>query len=53
VVLKEGEAFASNERQPAMWGIESKGKGKIIATHQVTRKVFEGTTAEFNARLRG
>ena len=44
--------FQGNELIPALWTIAPTEDG-IIATNSTTGSKFEGTIAEFNAKLRG
>ena len=44
--------FQGNELIPALWTITPTEDG-IIATNSTTGSKFEGTIAEFNAKLRG
>ena len=44
--------FQGNELIPALWTITPTGSG-IIATNSTAGSTFEGTIAEFNAKLRG
>ena len=52
-VSKE-DLFAVNERNPSEWDIQAAEEdGYIVARNGRTQKLFEGTIAEFNQRIRG
>lgn len=48
----EIKPFKGNELVPALWTITPVEDG-VIATNSTTGSKFEGTIAEFNAKLRG
>ena len=45
------ESLMDNERIPSSWDVQPSGD-TLTATHNVTRRVFEGTPKEFSAFLR-
>ena len=49
----DDKAFSARERVPSDWEINAADGDAIYARNNSTGRVFEGTIAEFNQKLRG
>ena len=52
-VITDESAFSTRERTPSDWEINPVDDGTIWARNNTTARIFEGTMAEFNKKLRG
>lgn len=52
-VIADESAFSARERTPSDWEINPVDDGTIWARNSATARIFEGTMAEFNKKLRG
>lgn len=52
-VVVDESAFSARERIPSDWEINPVDDGTIWARNSATARIFEGTIAKFNKKLRG